>query len=101
VYILASQSGTIYVGVTNDLIRRVLSHRNGDEKSFTTRYKIHKLVYWEQYRYVYSAIAREKQIKSWRREKKVELINGHNPQWLDLYEVAVRSALEDLGAGDR
>ena len=101
VYILASDSGTIYVGFTNDLIGRVNEHRgNEDDSSFTNRYKVHKLVYWETYRYVYKAIAREKQLKGWRREKKLALIDKHNPQWLDQYEAAVLAVLDDLGVGD-
>jgi putative endonuclease len=79
----------------------VNEHRaNDDPSSFTRRYKIHKLVYWQTFRYVYSAIAREKQLKGWRREKKRALVEKHNPQWLDLYQDAVLAVLDDLGVGD-
>ena len=101
VYILASDSRTIYVGMTNDLIGRVNQHRQkGNPKSFTARYCIHKLVYSEKHRYVYRAIHRGKVIKAWRREKKLELIEKQNPQWLDLYQDAVLAVVDDLGVGD-
>jgi len=101
VYILASDSGTIYIGFTNDLVGRVNEHRASEESaSFTNRYKVYKLVYWERHRYVYSAIAREKQLKGWRREKKRALVEKHNPQWLDLYPNAVLAALDDVGVGE-
>jgi len=88
VYILSSNTNvTIYTGVTNDLYRRVYEHRNEvDRDSFTARYKIHKLVYFEHTTDVNAAIAREKQIKSWSRAKKNKLIESMNPKWQDLYE---------------
>lgn len=84
VYIMASASGTLYVGMTNDLERRVYEHKNGLIEGFTKKYGCHKLVYYEHTTYVYAAIAREKQIKKWRREKKEYLIRTINPGWKDL-----------------
>ena len=86
VYILASRSRTLYVGVTNDLARRVYEHRMRLVPGFTSRYRIDRLVYCEDTTDIRSAIAREKQIKSWRREKKLELISNANPTWKDLSE---------------
>ncbi len=84
VYILASRSRTLYTGVTNHLIRRVYEHKQGLVGGFTYRYRIHRLVYFEVFPYVLNAIAREKEIKAWRREKKIALINACNPAWDDL-----------------
>lgn len=85
VYILSSISRVIYVGVTNDLYDRVKKHKTGeDSKTFTKRYKINRLVYYETFQSIQKAIKREKQIKSWRREKKVRLIESVNPAWKDL-----------------
>ena len=83
VYILASRSRRLYVGITNDLFRRVLAHRNG-ESAFTARYRINRLVYVESCTDVRAAITREKQIKGWLRIKKLELIDSFNPKWDDL-----------------
>ena len=87
VYILASATNySIYIGVTNDLIRRVYEHRHeADPNSFTAQYQIHKLVYFEQTSDVRAALEREKQLKGWRRSKKNALIDTMNPQWKDLY----------------
>ena len=74
----------MYVGVTNDLARRLYEHKNKLVKGFTSRYNVHKLVYFEQTTDVYAAIAREKEIKAWRREKKNRLIERFNPTWRDL-----------------
>ena len=79
---MASDSRTLYVGVTGQL--GAFQHRAGEPGSFTARYRIGKLVYFEYHRYVADAIAREKQLKGWRREKKVALVEEHNPEWLDL-----------------
>ncbi len=88
VYILASnRNGTLYVGVTNDLVRRVDEHRRGKISGFTKRYKVHNLVYFEQTADINSAIAREKLVKRWKRVWKLELIEKDNPQWEDLYQV--------------
>ena len=84
VYILASRTRVLYVGVTNDLGRRVAEHRAGREGSFTQRYHVHRLVYAEEYSDVRDAIHREKQLKGWRRERKVALIDEANPSWEDL-----------------
>ncbi len=87
VYILANAANTtIYVGVTNDLLRRVYEHRTAaDPESFTAQYHVHKLVYYEAGTDVRGAIQREKQIKSWSRRKKNQLVESKNPQWADLY----------------
>lgn len=84
VYFLASESGTLYVGVTSNLIRRVEEHRLGVVDGFSKKYACKKLIYYEQTEDVISAIAREKQIKNWRRDKKEHLVKGFNPQWKDL-----------------
>ena len=83
VYILASRSRVLYVGVTNDLARRVEQHRQG-EAEFTGRYRVNRLVYSESFEYVLEAIAREKQVKSWTRVKREALIVAANPEWEDL-----------------
>ena len=86
VYILASKrNGTLYIGVTNNLIRRVYEHRNNLVSGFTKRYSIHRLVYYEQYDDVVTAIQREKRLKKWNRQWKIELIEKDNPEWIDLY----------------
>lgn len=85
VYILASKKkGTLYVGVTNDLARRMYEHRNGVVEGFTKRFHVHRLVYYEQTENVAAAIQREKQFKRWLREWKIELIESVNPKWDDL-----------------
>jgi len=84
VYILASKSRVLYIGVTNDLRARILQHRSGEIGGFTSDYKVHRLVYYELHAWVQNAIAREKQLKRWRREKKVWLIERENPTWEDL-----------------
>ena len=86
VYIMASYSGVLYVGFTNNIYRRVLEHKSGEIKGFTQKYKCKKLVYFESNNDIYAMLEREKQIKRWRREKKVNLINKENPKWRDLYE---------------
>ena len=87
VYLLASaKHGTLYVGVTNDLVRRVYQHRTRAVRGFTSRYRIHRLVWFESYDDPLTAIAREKEMKKWRREWKVNLIERSNPGWVDLYE---------------
>ncbi len=86
IYILASPSRTLYVGVTNDLLRRVQEHRESRPAAFTTKYNITRLVYFEEYDGPLDAIAREKEVKRWRREKKIKLIESMNPKWTDLAE---------------
>jgi putative endonuclease len=87
VYLLASgKHGTLYVGVTNNLVRRVYQHRTQAVRGLTSRYHIRRLVRFESHDDPLSAIAREKEIKKWRREWKVNLIEHSNPEWVDLYE---------------
>jgi putative endonuclease len=85
VYILASDSGTLYTGVTNNLIRRVYEHKNDSIDGFSKKYQCHKLVLFEEYSDIRIALEREKQIKNWRRDKKEDLISMSNPKWIDLY----------------
>ncbi|HEY5174642.1 MAG TPA: GIY-YIG nuclease family protein [Terriglobales bacterium] len=84
VYILASKSQILYIGITNDLETRIREHRSGIYGGFTADYKVDRLVYYEQFQWVQAAIGREKQLKRWRREKKVALIERDNPTWGDL-----------------
>ena len=84
VYIATNGSKTLYTGVTNDLPRRMFEHRNSLIPGFTSKYRIDRLVYFETTSDVRAAIAREKQIKGWRRERKVALIETSNPKWADL-----------------
>jgi putative endonuclease len=87
VYLMASRKhGTLYVGVTNNLARRAYQHRTGVVASFTSRYHIRSLVWFEGYDEPLAAIAREKEIKKWRREWKINLIEQSNPEWIDLFE---------------
>ena len=88
VYILSNSTNVcLYTGVTNDLVRRLSEHRNEfDTESFTAKYHVHKLVYFEETPDPYAAISREKQIKSWSRKRKNALVESVNPQWKDLSE---------------
>ena len=87
VYILASRkNGTLYIGVTNDLIRRVYEHKEGVVESFTKRHGVKRLVYFETHDSVEAAIRREKTLKTWLRHWKIELIERDNSDWADLYE---------------
>ena len=87
VYILASKpGGTLYVGVANDLVRRVYEHREALAPGFTKKYGVKRLVYYEQHDTALGAIQREKNIKHWSREWKIDLILSMNPEWRDLYE---------------
>ena len=91
VYILASKpGGTLYIGVTNNLVRRVYEHREGLAESFTKRYGIKTLVFFESHETIAAALQREKNIKHWSREWKIDLIAASNPEWRDLYEEIVR-----------
>ncbi len=85
-YIMTSESGTLYTGMTNNLERRVYQHKNKLVEGFTKKYNVTRLVYFEVFGDVRDAIAREKQIKSWRRSKKIDLIKSMNPKWQDLSE---------------
>ena len=84
VYMMTNNSGTLYTGVTNDLVRRVFEHKQRLSSGFTRKYNITRLVYYEVHEDPLSAIAREKQIKSWLRRKKIQLIQSVNPEWRDL-----------------
>ena len=94
VYIMTNKrNGTLYTGVTSDLIGRAWDHRTkADPRSFTARYGLIMLVYWEDFPYIEEAIAREKQIKAGSRKKKLALIESMNPEWKDLYDDLVREA---------
>ncbi len=86
VYILASKrNGTLYIGVTNDIIKRVHQHKNGFIPGFTSKYGVHELVYYERFTDIRHAIQREKHLKKWNRRWKLELIEKVNPDWKDLY----------------
>jgi len=86
VYILASKrNGTLYIGTTSDLVKRVWQHKTGMVEGFTKKYQVHQLVYYEQTGNVISAIEREKRIKKWKRKWKINLIEKQNPKWQDLY----------------
>ena len=90
VYILASErNGTLYIGVTSDLPKRVYEHRNGSVDGFTKKYGIHRLLYYELHDDMLSAITREKQLKKWNRAWKLELIEEKNPEWKDLWDEIV------------
>jgi putative endonuclease len=87
VYILASRKhGTLYIGVTSNLLGRTYQHKTGAAKGFTSRYHIHLLVWFECYEDPLTAIAREKELKKWRRDWKINLIERTNPEWVDLFE---------------
>ncbi len=86
VYILASRkNGTLYIGVTSDIIKRVYEHKNNLAPGFTEKYRIHELVFYETFENIQEAIKREKQLKKWERRWKLELIEKKNPEWRDLY----------------
>ena len=90
IYIMTNKrDGTLYVGVTSDLVRRCYQHRNGLVDGFTKNYGLKQLVYFEQYDDIRLAIQREKAIKHWPRAWKVRLIHGQNPEWQDLYETLI------------
>jgi len=86
IYIMSSKkNGTIYIGITSDLIKRVYEHKNDLTEGFTKKYQVHNLVYYEIVQDIESAIKREKQLKKWDRKWKLELIEKNNPEWNDLY----------------
>ncbi len=86
VYILANQrNGTLYIGVTSDLVKRIWNHRNNSAEGFSKRYGVHLLVYYELLTDMPTAIAREKQLKKWNRAWKIALIESRNPEWHDLW----------------
>ena len=87
VYILASKRhGTLYTGVTSNLVKRIWHHKNDVQEGFTKKYKVHHLVYFEQHSTMEAAITREKRIKKWNRQWKIDLIEKNNPQWRDLWD---------------
>lgn len=86
VYILTSRTGTFYIGITGYIGDRIMQHKMDSIEGFTKKYKVHRLVYYETYDHVLTAIRREKQLKGWRRAKKIALIEKLNPRWLDLAE---------------
>lgn len=87
VYILASKiNGTLYIGVTSDVTKRIWEHKNNLVKGFTKRYNVHNLVWYEMHDNMASAIEREKKLKEWKRAWKLELIESSNPNWNDLYD---------------
>ena len=98
VYILASKrNGTLYTGFTSELIRRTIEHKTSNTKSFTKKYNIKLLVYYETSNYVLNAIKREKEIKKWSRKKKIELIESMNPEWLDLsIDMMTQEEIEEI-----
>lgn len=95
-YIMTNARPTLYTGVTNNLIRRVYEHKNNLIKGFTSKYKLHKLVYYETFDTIEQAIIREKQIKDMNRDDKLKMIKKFNPNFEDLYDVILgRSASDD------
>ena len=87
VYILSSKrNGTLYTGITSDILKRVYEHKHGLVEGFTKKYKVHYLVWYEIHQSVESAITRKKQIKKWKRNWKLQLIEKENPEWMDLYQ---------------
>ncbi|HEV2462176.1 MAG TPA: GIY-YIG nuclease family protein [Acidobacteriaceae bacterium] len=86
VYLMASRTRVLYCGMTNNLVRRVAEHKSGEIEGFSKMYQCHRLVWFERFQYVGNAIERERQIKNWRREKKIERIQETNPSWADLSE---------------
>jgi putative endonuclease len=106
VYIMSSQSGTLYTGFSNSIYDRALQHKQGKTKGFTQKYGCNRLVYYEQFQYVRSAIAREDEIKGWSRKKKIAMIESINPKWDDLAEGwggPIRASFrgQDLGDSSR
>jgi len=90
VYILASKrNGTLYIGVTSDLVKRIWQHKNNMVEGFTKRYGVHRVVWYELHDNMQSAIEREKRMKGWKRKWKLELIESMNPNWQDLYHTIV------------
>ena len=90
IYIMANKrNGTLYTRVTNALSNRVWQHKQNMTEGFTKKYKVHKLVYFEQHESMHLAIEREKQVKNWKRQWKLSLIEKENPEWNDLYECII------------
>jgi putative endonuclease len=95
IYIVASKSRTLYIGVTNNLLFRTNQHRKGEIEGFTQKYKVNRLVYFERFQYIENAIAREKQLKGWLRSRKIALIESLNPTWEDLYILILENRWKD------
>jgi len=95
IYIVASKSRTLYIGVTNNLLFRTNRHRKGEIEGFTQKYKVNRLVYFERFQYIENAIAREKQLKGWLRSRKITLIESLNPTWEDLYILILEHRWKD------
>ena len=90
VYILANKrNGTLYIGVTSDLVKRIWEHKNNRVEGFAKRYSVHQLVWYELHGSMESAIIREKRLKDWKRDWKLELIENQNPNWADLYNTII------------
>ena len=90
VYMLSSQrNGTLYIGSTSDLVRRIHEHRSGAVQGFTKRYAVHHLVWFEEHAEPLAMVTRERQLKKWNREWKIRLIEAGNPEWVDLYDSIV------------
>jgi putative endonuclease len=97
VYILANKrNGTLYIGVTSNLVKRIWEHKNKLVDGFTKKYSVKNLVYYEQYSDPTNAIKREKRLKKYKRKWKLELIDKHNPDWKDLYHELISSGFPDL-----
>jgi putative endonuclease len=96
VYIVASRTHILYIGITDNIERRVEQHRNAEIQGFTATYHCNRLVFWEPYQYVQKAIAREKQLKRWRRSKKIWLIELANPTWADLSDAWTKPQVPPL-----
>ena len=93
----SKRNGTLYTGVTNNLLRRVLEHKDKIIKGFTAKYGVDKLVYFESHKYINNAIQRESNIKAWKRKWKLELIEENNKEWKDLfYDLITETEIEDL-----
>lgn len=91
VYILTNkENGTLYVGVTSDLVKRIWQHKNKFVEGFSKKYDLNKLVYYEVFNDIENAITREKQLKNWHRQWKINLINQQNPDWMDLYNGIIK-----------
>ncbi len=91
IYILTNKANsTLYIGVTENLIKRIWEHKNKIVSGFTSRYNVNKLVYFEEFEDISLAIARERRLKEWPRQWKINLINQKNPSWIDLYYLALR-----------
>jgi putative endonuclease len=86
VYIVASATGTLYIGITNSIYRRTLQHKSGHIEGFASKYHCNRLVHYESFDDVHRAIGREKELKGWTRSKKIALIESRNPRWTDLAE---------------